>query len=46
MWPFDRGIATEANNYQEETEDKVYIKTNEGLKLFGGVEDDNTEEGE
>lgn len=46
MMLFKFDIATEANDYTEETEDQVYIRNENGLELFGGVKnDDHAEEG-
>lgn len=42
---FHFGVATEANDYIEDMEDVVYIRGENGLELFGGVEDDNNQEG-
>lgn len=38
------GVATEKNNYEEDSEDKVWIRDNEGkLVLMGGEYHEDTE---
>lgn len=41
---FNRGIATEANNFEENTLDEVYIRTENGLELLEVEKDGDSEE--